>query len=86
MNCDIACWLIQAYLNCVRAGVCAYHSHSDVFIVTGSMDKCLMVWNLQGRARAYRFVGHKVCYTCRWQKYEITLRLFCSPVHALAAQ
>ncbi|MGH0142560.1 UNVERIFIED_CONTAM: hypothetical protein FKN15_070491 [Acipenser sinensis] len=26
---------------------------------TGSMDSCLMVWNMKAQMRAYRFVGHK---------------------------
>uniref|UniRef100_A0A8C4THT0 POC1 centriolar protein homolog A n=1 Tax=Erpetoichthys calabaricus TaxID=27687 RepID=A0A8C4THT0_ERPCA len=28
-------------------------------IATGSMDSCLMVWNMKAQMRAYRFVGHK---------------------------
>ncbi len=30
-------------------------------LATGSMDSCLMVWHFKPQARAYRFVGHKVC-------------------------
>ncbi|KAI4902392.1 hypothetical protein NFI96_003556 [Prochilodus magdalenae] len=26
---------------------------------TGSMDSCVMIWNLKPQMRAYRFVGHK---------------------------
>ncbi|KAJ8400899.1 hypothetical protein AAFF_G00392530 [Aldrovandia affinis] len=28
-------------------------------IATGSMDSCLMIWNMKPQMRAYRFVGHK---------------------------
>ncbi|XP_042563135.1 POC1 centriolar protein homolog A-like [Clupea harengus] len=28
-------------------------------IATGSVDSCLMIWNLKPQMRAYRFVGHK---------------------------
>ncbi|MGH0182557.1 UNVERIFIED_CONTAM: hypothetical protein FKN15_010021 [Acipenser sinensis] len=31
----------------------------NFFVATGSMDSCLMVWNMKAQMRAYRFVGHK---------------------------
>lgn len=37
--------------------------YSDIFCIylaSGSMDSCLMVWNFKPNMRAYRFVGHKV--------------------------
>lgn len=31
---------------------------------SGSMDSCLMVWNMKPQSRAYRFMGHKDAVTC----------------------
>ncbi|KAK7128297.1 hypothetical protein R3I93_020792 [Phoxinus phoxinus] len=38
-------------------------STSTKQIASGSMDACVMVWNMKPQTRAYRFVGHKDAVT-----------------------
>lgn len=54
------CFSFTLCMVCFLWSLCALHSPVlPPLPATGSMDSCVMIWNMKPQMRAYRFDGHK---------------------------